>query len=64
MPMHGQARVTRGQAQPEGSALLSLALEIGKKAGSLLLAPKSACPDLRQIFGKRLFRRRYGKREK
>jgi hypothetical protein len=63
MPMHRQARVTRGQAQPEGCALLSLALEIRKRAGSVLFTLESACPDFWQIFGKRLFRRKYCKRE-
>ena len=50
--MHRQARVTRGQAQPDGSAL-SLELEVRKRAGSMLFAIKSACPDFWQIFGKR-----------
>ena len=49
--MHRQARVTRGQAQPDGSASLSLELEIRKRAGSLLFAIKSACPDFWQILG-------------
>ena len=39
-------------------------LEIRKRAGSVLSPPKSACPDFWQIFGKWLFQRRHGKREK
>ena len=48
MPMHRQARGTRGQALPEGCALLSLALEIRKELGACSLQLNR----LARIFGK------------